>query len=96
MRVNDAGLELWSARCASVAADLASLEGADPAGVPSGQASDAVVSAARALVDAAGALLTARVQATATMASVAAAAYAATEDDSTTELGLLSSAVLEA
>ena len=95
MRVNDAGLELWSTRCRSVAAELADLEAVDPAALPSGQASAAVVSAARALVDTAGAVLTARVQATAAMASAAAATYAATEDESTAELGALSSAVPE-
>lgn len=77
-----------------VAGELVGIEGAGPAVPPSGQASGAAVSAARALVESAGAMLAARTQATGTIASVAAATYLDTEEASAARLGALSSPVL--
>ncbi len=92
MRVNNAGLEAWSELCRSVAAELSRPAGGTPAAVPSGQATAATVSAARALIDAAGTVLASRVQTTATKGNVAATTYAATEEESATRLGAVPSA----
>lgn len=92
MRVSDAGLEVWSGLCRSVALELAGTARKTRTALPSGQATAATVMASRALIDAAGTKLATRVQATATKGNAAAATYAATEDESAMRLGALSPA----
>jgi len=93
VRVDAAGLDTWAVQCATAAADLALCRPAI-AGVPSGQATAAAVSASHTIAATAGRVLGARLHDTGTRASIAATSYVESDDNSAHRLAEVSASVL--
>lgn len=87
-QVDPAGLNAWSAQCATAAGELAA-RAPIAADLPSGQATAAAVSASQSIAAAAAEVLAARVQATGARASDAAGSYLESDEQSAQRLAEL-------
>jgi len=90
-QVDSAGLQAWSAHCATAAGKLAA-RAPVVADLPSEQATAAAVTASQTIAAAAAELLAVRVRATGAKASDAASSYAEFDEHSAQRLAALASA----
>ena len=91
LRVDPAGLEAWSAQCATAAGELAA-HAPIAVDLPSGQATAAAVTASQTIAATAAQVLATRVQCTGTQAGHAAGSYPESDEQSAQRLAALAPA----
>lgn len=84
------GLQAWSVQCATAAGELAALVTV-AAGLPSGQATASAVTVSQTITTTAAQVLTVRVQATGTKASIAVSSYVESDEQSAQRLAAVAS-----